>query len=660
MGKFYRYKSLYILVLQFFALLFFLSFAYGTPVKRKYHPRLKDPEFRAQKVRQLRRKYRQKRQRAHRIAKEKGWPVRTYINGNLHVLVDIDEGGPRYISTCNKESAIVINADKVRQTPPYNIDGTGIAVGVWDGGAARDTHVELDGRVQLMESMSYNSHATHVTGTIAAEGDYFKAKGMAPNANILSYDFIDDIFEMTAEAMSDPCQTDTIQISNHSYGFSVGWVADANYSDTPGWHWLGNIDENESYYFGLYDSKSQDIDALCYDAQYYLPFFAAANERGDTTPAEGETFWYREYHIIHGWRWESKSYDSSTDPPPDDWDNGGFDTIPNGSTAKNPVVIGSINQAVTSGQRDLSTVSSSSFSSWGPVDDGRVKPDLVTCGENVYSCIATGDINYGYKLGTSTATPSATGAAALLIDYYDNLYPGEVMPASTIKGLLIHTADDVGNIGPDYKFGFGVINTLKAVQQIENSYRYANSDFIIEGLEENSGSSNIYTFRWNDTDPIKVTIVWTDPEGPSSNDLDDTTPVLINDLDIQLEDPMGNIYQPYVLDVYNPDLPATEGDNDIDNVEQIYVYNPMISGDYTVTVSHEGSLSDGYQYYSLFISGQKTIKGDFNDDKTVDLKDLKIFSDNWLGSDIRTDIAGNDENTNLSDFEIFSQNFPTP
>ena len=101
----------------------------------------------------------------------------------------------------------------------------------------------------------------------------------------------------------------------------------------------------------------------------------------------------------------------------------------------------------------------SSFSSWGPTDDGRIKPDLVANGEAVYSPLAGSNTAYGSYWGTSMATPNATGSTALLIEHYANLFSNGAIRSSTMKGLLIQTADDRGNAGPDYRYVWGLVDS---------------------------------------------------------------------------------------------------------------------------------------------------------------------------------------------------------
>ncbi len=104
----------------------------------------------------------------------------------------------------------------------------------------------------------------------------------------------------------------------------------------------------------------------------------------------------------------------------------------------------------------------------------------------------------------------------------------------------------------------------------------------------------------NSDEPIKFTLCWTDPAGnlPSST-IDDPTPALINDLDLRVIH-NGDTFYPWKLDVSNLSAPATNGDNLVDNVEQIEIQNP--SGFYQVVISHKGTLMNGIQDYSLIIS----------------------------------------------------------
>ena len=107
--------------------------------------------------------------------------------------------------------------------------------------------------------------------------------------------------------------------------------------------------------------------------------------------------------------------------------------------AKNVITVGAVNDAVSGGQRDPAAASMSSFSGWGPVDDGRVKPDLVANGVGLYSTDSGNDNDYRTMSGTSMASPNAAGTAALLVDLYRDRSGGSFPLAASLKALLIHS-----------------------------------------------------------------------------------------------------------------------------------------------------------------------------------------------------------------------------
>jgi hypothetical protein len=254
------------------------------------------------------------------------------------------------------------------------------------------------------------------------------------------------------------------------------------------------------------------------------------------------------------------------------------------------------------------------------------------------------------------ATPGAAGAAMLLIEYYGDLFPSQPMRSSTLKALIIHTADDLGTSGPDYKFGWGLINARTGAEQIADHYDSPDANKIAEGLLDDVNTLATYTFEAGTAGPIKATLCWTDPPAEGTTDLDDPTPRLVNDLDLRLIDPNGSTtYYPFVLNPTGPNEPAATGDNTLDNVEQVIISSPSVPGSYTAEVTYKGTLTNGHQYYSLILSG--LLLTDFNGDRSIDLSDLDILSNNWLENAPSIDIAppGGDGIINFLDFEIFAQ-----
>jgi len=543
----------------------------------------------------------------HRKAKDAAWdiafrdgrpPIGSYDNVYYELMAI--KGGVVYVAqTLNVNAALSTTVDLIRDVAPYELNGAGQTVGVWDGGGARPTHQELTGRISVRDGSRSDDHATHVTGTIAARGAKSRAKGAAPAIRVESYDFDEDLAEVALLAMSTPNEPNKIQISNHSYGWVCGW-------DYNGFlpTWYGTWGERESDLFGAYDEAARGWDALCYAAPYYLPFKAAGNDRTDSVPRPGEQFDY--YTESDGW--QRKQYSLNSDPFPDAWDHGGYDTLPPDATIKNGVTVGAVDVSEAP-DRELDEVVMTAFSSWGPTDDGRVKPDLVVHGGDVYSCTAGSDRSYDTYAGTSMATAVASGAAALLPEFYARFDPNGAMRSATIKALLIHTADDLGNPGPDYRYGWGLLNAKAAVDHIQTHFDFPDANALVEDVVDVNMPMRSYAFFWDGVSPIRATVVWTDPPGPETDGLDNPTPRLVNDLDVRVVDPEGTIHTPFVLVPSQPDEPATVGDNVRDNVEQVRIELPAVAGRYDVQVTHKGTLEDKRQEYTLVLGGQELGQG---------------------------------------------------
>ena len=295
-------------------------------------------------------------------------------------------------------------------------------------------------------------------------------------------------------------------------------------------------------------------------------------------------------------------------------------------------------------------------------DDGRIKPDIVTNGIGLYSPTAGSNSSYASYNGTSTATPGSAGAAMLLHQYYNELFDDEAMRASTLKVLIIHTADDLGNPGPDYKFGWGLMNAKAAADHISGHYDFPDANKIVEGLLDSNNTSDSYNFEWDGNSPIRATLCWTDPPASAVTSLDNPSPRLMNDLDMRIIDSNGSAAYPYVMNPANPADTATTGDNTLDNVEQVLIESPNLPGTYTVQVNYKGSLTNGQQYYSLIISGQETIQpivGDFSGDGLINYEDLKMLVNYWLQNEPSVDIApvGGDGDINFLDYAVFTQSW---
>ncbi|MFT7824334.1 MAG: S8 family serine peptidase [Sulfurimonas sp.] len=515
------------------------------------------------------------------FAKQNDMPIRKELaDGTVMEIQKIENGIPFYYITENADAATTTRSELLWNTP-FSVTGSGYTkLGEWDGGAVRASHDELTGRVTQEDgATTISDHSTHVAGTLIASGAEPQAKGMAHQASLKAYDWNGDSSEMATAAGSG------MEVSNHSYGYITGWYYNGS------WHWYGDtsIDQNESYGFGFYNSTAQDWDTIAYNAPNYLIVKSAGNDRNDNAPAAGTV------HTHNG-------FGSYTDTHHDDgYDNGGFDTISWHGVAKNILTVGSVNDI--SSYSGPSDVVMSSFSGWGPTDDGRIKPDITGNGAGLYSSLGSGDSAYGIYSGTSMSSPNVTGSLALLQQYYQSTHNSTPMRSATLKALVLHTADEAGSdTGPDYKFGWGLLNAQRAAEKIQEDI---NRSIVIDELSLINGGSytNNIILTETGTEPLKVTIAWTDPAGtPVPPALDPPDRMLVNDLDLRIVKDGTTIYYPWKLDKNNPDNAATnDSENDIDNVEQIYIETPT-AGTYQIVVDHDGTLAAA-QAFSIVLSG---------------------------------------------------------
>ncbi len=468
-----------------------------------------------------------------------------YTEDSVKLYLDrIDaNGNPLYLRTLSIQKACkAINADKVyNDTSIPTLDGSGVKVGVWDEKVARTSHKELVGKVINRDGAAENSnHSSHVVGTIVAQGVRSASfRGLSPGVIMWSYDWSNAFGELAAAADSG------LLVSNHSYGL--------------------NITGATKYMFGKYDNYAKTFDNITYYAPHLLPVKAAGNSQ------------------------------SAGHNPVDQ----GFDLITDGGLAKNVLCVGGLTYNLSN--PTISSCTMSTYSSWGPTDDYRLKPDICTPGYFA-STFATHDSAYGYSGGTSMATPVVSGVVALIQDYFIQEH-GRPMLASTAKAIILNTAEDKGNPGPDFKHGWGVLNAEEAIRVMKNKERFAQ---IIEDTLTN-GQTDTIAFYYDGVHPLKATLAWTDPAFNFSNSTmtieDAFVKVLVNDIDMILVSG-SNTYHPYTFDTSLAFTQVAQtGDNSRDNVEGIFPGNIPV-GEYKIIVSHKGTLTNGSQAYSLVIDGQ--------------------------------------------------------
>ncbi|PTB96319.1 peptidase S8 [Marivirga lumbricoides] len=471
----------------------------------------------------------QEKQEAIAIAKAKGWELTLKMEDGSYAELQrvTTDGYPIYYTTYNVAAARSTRANHLNSggSLGLNLNGQNMTAHVWDGGLARSTHQEYDGpggnnRFSIGDgTTTLNYHSAHVTGTIIASGVVANAKGMAPYASAVGYDWNSDLAEATSAAANG------MLISNHSYGYRSDLVPD--------------------WYFGAYITDSRDWDELMHNSPYFLMVVAAGND-GNTNyngaPLEG---------------------------------NSDFDKLTGHSTSKNNMVVANANDANIANDGTLVSVSINSSSSQGPTDDLRIKPDITGNGTGVYSTYENSNTAYASITGTSMASPNVAGTLLLLQQHASDV-TGNYLRAATLKGLALHTADDAGISGPDAVFGWGLLNAKAAAQAITANGTASK----IEELTLSSGQSYSITVDSDGSSPLLASISWTDLAGTANTGTTNlSTPVLVNDLDIRVTKG-STTYQPYKLTGVNSNA---KGDNNVDPYERIDVNNASGTYTITVT-----------------------------------------------------------------------------
>lgn len=215
-----------------------------------------------------------------------------------------------------------------------------------------------------------------------------------------------------------------------------------------------------------------------------------------------------------------------------------------------------------------------SSSSRGPAADGRIKPDISAKGTDVNSTVPNYD--YASFTGTSMACPGIAGTMGQLYQAYKELNNGQYPSSALMKGILLNTADDLENPGPDFKTGWGEVNAFQAIKVLENN------QFLTSSISQGGNNGHIITVP-SGVKQLNVMVYWHDKEGSTN-----AAPALVNDIDIGLYNNLGNLIgSPWLL---NPTANsatlssnATYGNDHINNMEQITIDNPA-TGNYTLSV----------------------------------------------------------------------------
>jgi len=492
-----------------------------------------------------------------------------------------DSGVPFYNITTeskfvrNYQEATMVGTDSLWGS----FTGEDLTIGLWDAGSVNDTHKEYQNRIQWSdtESAIIDSHPTHVAGTLVASGtENIQAKGMAPDAKVSAYNWNYNISELFSSA-AQSAHGSGLLISNHSYGILSGWTYyPSGVPDFPeiNWIWGGldcdgfaYCDAQEDYKHGLYNQDAFELDYISYLLPYHLIVKAAGNNSSEG-PEDGTK------HLAWNWNGSWAQIESTKTRAKDCGHDNGYDCLMPDSTAKNILTVGAVDSNKTI----------AFYSSRGPTDDWRIKPDIVAKGDQVNSTWTDGD--YRELSGTSMATPVVSGSLLLLQQKYKSLNQNEAMRAATLKALAIHSADDIAPVGPDFIYGWGLLNTQRAASLLDS---LVTKQQVME-LRLNDGGTYSYEFKATTSEPIVATIVWNDyPENSHNDSVDPSDIILSNDLDLRIIN-NGITSYPWKMSLSSPSAAAETGDNIRDNVEQVVIYNPIIGEKYQIVVSHKNTL----------------------------------------------------------------------
>ncbi len=467
---------------------------------------------------------------------------------------------------------------------PYDLDGKGVRLLFFDDGTVRSSHESFDpgtgSRVTMVNYAETSRHATSVAGTAAGDGSgspSLRGRGVATGVEILTAG--------DSWSFSLPYWANSGSIEEDYATARSGHQADL-VNNSLGSSLVANGAECELQ--GDYATTSALIDQIVRGDNpavtgTMISVWAAGNER--------EVY----YHGRCG---------------------GNYLTTAEPACAKNPIQVGAINSDGGSMTR---------FSSWGPCDDGRLKPTVVApacesgrvtnesgvytanCGDSGFDEGSYCDDDHLYMAeptcGTSLAAPAVSGTIALLLqDWRQHLGSGfedaRLLPA-LVKAALIHTSRDLGAEGPDYRYGFGAVDA----QALIDFERAAGLDALggpglkvwgTEQLSQSQADGFLLTVPTG-IGELKASLAWDDfAAAPFA------TVALVNDLDLELLAPNGTVYRPFVLDPANPHLAATTGVNVVDNQEQVLMKNPQ-PGVWIVRVLGT-SVPEGPQSYGLTYS----------------------------------------------------------
>ena len=477
-----------------------------------------------------------------------------------------------------------------------SVDGTGIIVTVADSGldsGTNDSTMHADFRDHIVDVVSWgmtaseasncgspaddgaddiHGHGTHVAGSVLGDGTNSSGniKGVAPEARL---------YFQAVGVYCNSAGGDTLLglPSDYTQLFKAG--AD-NGSRVHTNSWGASV-------AGVYTIGSMQADSSARDYTNMTILFAAANEGADAN-SDGEV----DLDSM-GSPATAKNVltvgASENDRPTQTltWD--GFRDPPGSSTRVFPA------NPINSDRTADDSEGMAAFSSRGPTDDNRLKPDVVAPGTFILSTksryttsVGWGAYNsdYTYMGGTSMATPLTAGATALLLQHLIDNMGHENPNSSLIKAIFAASATDMtgqyssstngaGETAPNNHEGWGRVDLRQAL----------NSTWI-ENESVTTGANRGWSFNIQSGAPdLSVVVSWIDPAATPAAGAQ-----LINDLDLAVKDPSGT---------------WTELTNNVDTLRGLKFTNPA-QGTWEVHINGT-NVPVGPQFFSLAVNQETTL-----------------------------------------------------
>lgn len=540
--------------------------------------------------------------------------VRSASSANVYALAEDERvfliyGAPRRRArTLNASSALMSHVNAV-QASPYSLTGNGVVLTYFELALADAAHAEFGGRLQirvtcgssLADPSCYDqNHPTHTAGTMIASGISSEAKGIAPAASLVEFRAADENNVWLTDKQTTIQTLGSVADSN-SWGYITNWCPATTCTPpnkgTPNTSWVWTDD-----LAGAYDSEyNPALDKIAL-TNGSLMVFSAGNEAQTVGPSFP---WYIHNHVDQNGDATVEIYCYSANgsgrdcPAPCTSGTQYCETETVRHPSHNPY--GSIGWLASS--KNVISVAALStpdfranFSSCGPTQDGRIKPEISALGVGVYSTIAGSACSanppppqcYANMSGTSMAAPVIAGGSALLVEQWRKTFGGASPSPDVLKALEIFGADDIGNAGPSYETGYGLFNAKTSADTIIAD---GGKGTRIKIDSAANGQRFDHPVTVSSTGTLRVVLSWFDPEiVPLATDPANIK-TLLNDLDLSVTDTAGNTVLPYVLNPAVPTAPATRGADHVNNTEEVEikgatpgVYHVIVTGT-TVTAN---------------------------------------------------------------------------